>query len=74
MYRAKISNLSNWQIIFEGESSRLIFAIMKDEDYSQNIDNQAKARDLERRIDQMVYKLYDLTPGEIAIVDGGGKL
>ena len=47
---------------------------MKDEDYSQNIDNQAKARDLERRIDQMVYKLYDLTPGEIAIVDGGGKL
>lgn len=29
---------------------------------------------LERQIDQMVYTLYDLTPGEFAIVDGGGKL
>ena len=27
---------------------------------------------LERRIDQMVYKLYDLTPEEIAIVEGKG--
>ena len=42
---------------------------MKDEDYSQNIDNQANARDLERQIDQMVYKLYDLTPEEIAIIE-----
>jgi len=25
---------------------------------------------LERQIDQMVYKLYDLTPEEIAIVEG----
>ena len=57
------------QIIFDGKSSRRIFAIMKDEDYSQNIDNQANARDLERQIDQMVYKLYDLTPEEIAIIE-----
>ncbi|MDP3259099.1 MAG: hypothetical protein Q8M34_00740 [Thermodesulfovibrionales bacterium] len=27
---------------------------------------------LERQIDEMVYKLYDLTPEEIAIVEGKG--
>lgn len=27
---------------------------------------------LERQIDRMVYKLYDLTPEEIAIVEGKG--
>jgi hypothetical protein len=29
---------------------------------------------LERQIDKMVYKFYDLTPDEIAIVEGEGKL
>ncbi len=47
------------------------FAIMKDDDYSQNIDYQAKAHNLEKQIDQMVYKLYGLTPEEIAIVKEG---
>ena len=47
----------------------------------QSPDKQAKVRDLEKQIDpvrcllssgvdQMVYKLYDLTPEEIAIVEG----
>jgi len=56
-------------------------AITKDEDYSQKPDKQAKARDFEKQIDpvrcllsngvdRMVYKLYDLTPDEIAIVEG----
>ena len=47
----------------------------------QSPDKQAKVRDLEKQIDpvrcllssgvdQMVYKLYDLTPEEIAIVVG----
>ena len=54
---------------------------MKDEDYSQNIDKQAKVHDLERHIDpvrcllsngvdQIVCKLYDLKPEEAAIVEG----
>lgn len=49
---------------------------MKDEDYLQSLDKQAKARNLEKQIDQMVlvYKLYDLTSDEIAIVEGEGKL
>ncbi|HHT9114991.1 MAG: hypothetical protein HY607_09050 [Planctomycetes bacterium] len=45
-------------------------AITKDEDYLQKPDKQAKVRSLERQIDQMVYKLYDLTPEEIVIVEG----
>jgi len=44
---------------------------MDDKDYLQNTDKQAKVRNLEKQIDQMVYKLYDLTPEEIAIVEGG---
>lgn len=43
---------------------------MKDEDYLQNMDNQAKVSGLEKQIDQMVYKLYNLTPDEIEIVEG----
>jgi len=36
----------------------------------QNPDKQAKVRDLEKHIDQLVYKLYDLTEEEIEIVEG----
>jgi len=35
-------------------------------------DHNADTSDIEREIDQMVYKLYDLTPEEIAIVEGKG--
>ena len=31
-------------------------------------------QELEKQIDQLVYKLYDLTPEEIAIVEGSGSL
>ena len=43
---------------------------MRDEDYPQNPDKQTKVYDLEKQIAQMVYKLYDLTPEEVAIVEG----
>ncbi len=36
-------------------------------------DPKADTSELESKIDQMVYKLYDLTPDEIAIVEGSGK-
>ena len=35
-----------------------------------DFDADADTSVLERHIDQMVYKLYDLTPEEIAIVEG----
>jgi len=50
-----------------------ILAITKDADYQQNKTKQAKVKELEREIDQMVYKLYDLTPEEIGIVENSGK-
>ncbi len=49
-----------------------ILAITKDGDYLTNAAKQAKVRDYEREIDALVYKLYDLTPEEIAIVEGKG--
>ncbi|GAI31255.1 unnamed protein product, partial [marine sediment metagenome] len=31
---------------------------------------RAKVKEYERQIDQMVYQLYDLTPEEIAVIEG----
>ncbi|PIU56908.1 MAG: restriction endonuclease [Chloroflexi bacterium CG07_land_8_20_14_0_80_45_17] len=50
-----------------------ILAITKDHDYLTNPTKQAKVKELERHIDQMVYELYDLTPEEIAVVEGFNK-
>ncbi len=47
-----------------------IIDVTKDEDYLSNSAKQAKAKVLERQIDQMVYALYRLTPEEIAVVEG----
>jgi len=49
-----------------------ILAITKDKDYLENTTKQAKARDYEKQIDQLVYKLYALTPEEIKIVENHG--
>ncbi|MBU2471170.1 MAG: restriction endonuclease subunit S, partial [Bacteroidetes bacterium] len=38
-----------------------------------NPEMQAKVKSLEQEIDQMVYKLYDLTEEEIKIVEGSGQ-
>ena len=47
-----------------------ILTITKADDYLSNLAKQAKVREYEREIDQLVYKLYDLTPEEIRIVEG----
>ena len=47
-----------------------ILAITKDEDYPNNADKQARVKELERQIDQLVYELYGLTEEEIAVVEG----
>ena len=44
-----------------------ILAITKDNDYLQNPGKQAKVKEYERQIDQMVYKLYGLTSDEIKV-------
>jgi hypothetical protein len=47
-----------------------ILAITKFDDYQNTVSKQTEAKELEKQIDQIVYKLYDLTPEEIAIVEG----
>ena len=46
-----------------------ILSITKDDDYIHSPEKQAKVKQYERQIDQMVYELYGLTPEEIAIVE-----
>lgn len=46
-----------------------ILAITKLDDYLSNTEKQARVRDYEKQIDQLVYKLYELTPEEKAVVE-----
>ncbi len=50
-----------------------ILSITKDLDYFENSEKQARVKTLEKEIDQLVYKLYDLTPEEIIIVENFNK-
>ena len=43
----------------------------KDEDYLSNLTKQSKVHEFAKQIDQLVYKLYGLTPEEIEIVERG---
>jgi hypothetical protein len=51
-----------------------ILAITSKDTYDPKGDSEdnKKVKELEHQIDQMVYKLYDLTPEEIKIVEGEG--
>ncbi|GMX57694.1 MAG: hypothetical protein YFSK_0220 [Candidatus Yanofskyibacterium parasiticum] len=44
-------------------------AITGSGDYSENPAKQAKVKEYETQIDQMVYELYELTPEEIKIIE-----
>ena len=50
-----------------------ILSITKDDDYPENPEKQARVKELEKEIDKLVYKLYDLTPEEIDIVENFNK-
>ena len=50
-----------------------ILAITRDVDYLQNEIKQAKSKEYEYQIDQMVYKIYGLTDDEIKIVENFHK-
>ena len=47
-----------------------ILGITKDDGYLESPAKQAKVKEYEHQIDQLVYKLYSLTPKEIKIVEG----
>ena len=55
------------------DSANQISAIAKDKDYLTNPAKRAKLKEYEHQIDEMVYKLYGLTPEEIAVVEGVGR-
>ncbi len=46
-----------------------ILKITEADDYLKNAEKQAKVRDIEHQIDELVYKLYGLTDEEIKIVE-----
>lgn len=48
-----------------------ILAITKEADYAYITTKQSQVRNFEKQLDQLFYNLYDLTPEEIAIVEGG---
>lgn len=50
-----------------------ILTITQSDGYLQNPAKQAKVKEYEKEIDQMVYVLYGLTPDEIKIVEGEGR-
>lgn len=46
-----------------------IFSITKDDDYLDNPGKKAKVKDLEKKIDKLVYELYELTHEEIETLE-----
>ena len=50
-----------------------ILKITKTDNYLKNTEKQAKVRDLEHQIDELVYKLYRLAPEEIEVVENSNK-
>ncbi len=46
-----------------------ILSITKDKDYLENEQKQKKVKELQDKIDQLIYKLYGLSPEEIKIVE-----
>ena len=55
------------------ELSNKILSLTQSEDYLENPQKQAKVKEYERQIDQLVYELYGLTEEEINIVENFGK-
>ena len=49
------------------------FENRNDPDYFDSPEKQSHVKTLENQINQLVYKLYDLTPEEIAIVENFNK-
>jgi len=52
---------------------KTIHSVTKDDDYLHSPQKQAKVKEYEKQIDQMVYELYGLTDDEIKIVEGETK-
>jgi hypothetical protein len=58
----------NMQELLSGLANKIL-AITKGDDYLQNSNKQAQVKEYEKQIDQLVYKLYNLTDEEINIIE-----
>ncbi|MEM5831657.1 MAG: TaqI-like C-terminal specificity domain-containing protein, partial [Candidatus Aenigmatarchaeota archaeon] len=66
----KIPNQQNLHLINSIESLvSQILSLTQSDDYLSNPQKQAKVKELEKEIDRLVYKLYDLTEDEIKIIE-----
>ena len=72
LFQIPVPNVSIKQQIQIINIVELILTMVSNANYSESGEKQAKVKEYERQIDQMVYKLYDLTPEDIAIVEGKG--
>lgn len=50
-----------------------ILLITKTQDFIQNTDSQARVKEFEKEIDQLVYELYNVTAEEIKIIEDSSK-
>jgi hypothetical protein len=50
-----------------------ILSITKSSDHFEDLEKQAKVKEYEKQIGRLVYKLYNLTPEEIEIVENSSK-
>lgn len=48
-----------------------ILSLTQDSNYDTDQQKQARVKEIEKQIDQLVYKLYNLTEEEIKIIEGG---
>lgn len=72
--RLKISYVSQIPVISLSSDKKISLDKIVDKIFSIKLQNGATStHDLESQIDQLVYQLYDLTPEEIAIVEGAVK-
>ena len=53
--------------------AKKIMAMNESADYSENLEKQKIVQEYEKQINQMVYKLYGLTPEEIEIIENHGS-
>jgi len=52
----------------EGEKRFRVLSLTHSKDYPVNRQKQEKVKDFQKQINQLVYKLYDLSKNEIAII------
>ncbi|MEJ5273530.1 MAG: hypothetical protein WH035_05325, partial [Spirochaetota bacterium] len=55
---------------YETLANKILY-LTKSPDYETNYQKQEKVKELEKQIDQFVYKLYNLSEEEIKIIEGG---